>query len=172
MAITHYIVLAAGVFLLSLTLGYVAWKKLHSWKLCADLLAIRIRVQNEAISLGCLNDAAYRHFSDVVDFLISQPRFISWSHFLISFLENMKYSDPPQTNHDGLKLILDRAKRDVGVRIVGYLLYETVTVASILLFFPPIVSRLAEKKVNRPVERYIDEMNIGPGSHGYAGANC
>jgi hypothetical protein len=158
-----YIILAIGSLGLSTVFGYWIWNWLQSRRFRADLLALRVRVQKQAAALGCLRDVEYRQFADFTDHLIEHPTLVSWSRFLAYWLAEIAVPESPKTDNPQLRVVLDDAQRELGARIAGRLIFETATgliiTAIVSLGLPSPLRQKAEKKIRRPVQQYVSELN-------------
>ncbi len=158
-----YLLLAAGIFVLALTLAYLTWKKIRLAHLCADLLRIRKEFQKKVKDIGCLRDEEYLSVARSFDLTISHPECIS-----LSWLAAVYFGDPqfdvnvPVTQNPDLRKVIDEAKEARAWRQVGYVLYETGAGLILRLFIaviPRVFQPRAQRRATRTVKHYCEKMD-------------
>lgn len=153
----YYLILAAGIAGLNIVILYLAWQRSRMAKLQADLCQLGLEVHKEVEALNALDDPAYRRYVRSIKLLVEYPRLISWSWALAALLKDIKLNHPAAINPQ-LRVILENSKQKSSLRIVAYLFYETLAGTVLRVCLPSIMRRKAERKAERPVEEYMDDL--------------
>jgi hypothetical protein len=164
----HYIALAVGIFGVEIVLTYLAWDKVRMYRLCADFCRIQLELRERARELGSEKDPEYLQFVRLSNMLIDRPDFTNWSWIAAGYFNDLPDVSLPRTTVPELRRAIDHAidhaRQSNSCRVVGHLLYETVTGLFIRFCLPSILRARAEKKVERPVKRYLEKLRtVGAG---------
>lgn len=113
MAISDLFVLLLGSLFLSAVAGYVSWTILRVWRLQCNLLDIRVRLQGDTAAIGCLRDAEYCHWCQLIDRWIQSLNTLSGATLMHRVAADLSGTGGHRTANEPLRQLLDKAMDDV-----------------------------------------------------------
>ena len=164
MTALYYIALAVGIFGIEVVLAYLAWEKVRMYRLSAEFCRIQLELRGRARELGCEEDPEYLRFLKVSNALIDRPDIMNWGSIVACYFNDLPDVDLPHTTVPELRKAIDDAQRNNSYRMIAHLFYETFTGVFVRFCLPSILRARAEKKVERPIRKYLNELRtVGAG---------
>jgi hypothetical protein len=162
--------ISIGSFLLSLLVGYFFWIRLRQARLQVELLQILLALRDKTKCLGELDNPQYLATKRLIEFIIDNTDVISLLGF-VYYAAVCGLSTPQNTATDTdnspLGNALSDVRNSVGIAIISFVLYETVSGILIRFIAWIIPKASAMRNLKAGISRSVDAIDYM--SHGAAG---